>query len=181
MTIYLIRHAQSTFNAVYDPDQPDPMIFDAPITELGEQQARQTRNRVQHLDVERVIVSPLSRTLQTASLIFGARLPFHINAAVREQLTNSCDVGRSPTELSRDYPELDFGHLEECWWHNEAKDHRGISVESSETLQERADSFANFLRTTQVRSTAIVTHGNFIRALTGIQPDNCQIMEFDPT
>ena len=36
MTIYLIRHAQSAFNAVHDPNKPDPMIFDAPITELGE-------------------------------------------------------------------------------------------------------------------------------------------------
>ena len=38
MSIYLIRHAQSTFNALYGPNEPDPMIFDAPITELGESQ-----------------------------------------------------------------------------------------------------------------------------------------------
>ena len=30
MSIYLIRHAQSAFNAVYGPNKPDPMIFDAP-------------------------------------------------------------------------------------------------------------------------------------------------------
>ena len=30
VTIYLIRHAQSAFNAVHDdPNKPDPMIFDA--------------------------------------------------------------------------------------------------------------------------------------------------------
>ena len=35
MSIYLIRHAQSAFNAVHDPNKPDPMIFDAPITAVS--------------------------------------------------------------------------------------------------------------------------------------------------
>ena len=46
MTIFLIRHAQSQFNAVYDPDKPDPMLFDAPITELGQQQAIRARAEI---------------------------------------------------------------------------------------------------------------------------------------
>ena len=50
MSIYLIRHAQSAFNAVYGPNKPDPMIFDAPITELGETQAKQARREVEKLD-----------------------------------------------------------------------------------------------------------------------------------
>ena len=110
MTIYLIRHAQSAFNAVYDPNKPDPMIFDAPITALGETQAQQARSEVQQLDLINVIVSPFTRALQTAQLIFGNRLPFQINSEVREQLCNSCDVGSPPHELARDYPHLDFDH-----------------------------------------------------------------------
>ncbi len=92
MTIYLIRHAQSAFNAVHDPKKPDPMIFDAPITELGKTQARLARNEVEKLNIKSVIVSPFTRTLQTAQLIFEKSLPFQISAAVREQLCNSCDV-----------------------------------------------------------------------------------------
>jgi len=65
VTIYLIRHAQSAFNAVYDPNKPDPMIFDAPITALGETQAQQARSEVKQLDLTNVIVSPFTRTLQT--------------------------------------------------------------------------------------------------------------------
>ncbi len=180
MAIYLIRHAQSAFNAVYDPDAPDPMIFDAPITSLGEEQALQARNEIEQLELANVIVSPFTRTLQTASLIFGSRLPFQINAMVREQLCNSCDVGSPPHELARDYPHLDFDHLDDCWWHNGEKDHRGIPVEPHEVLQDRADNFAEFLKRERVHSTAIVTHGNFIRALTGIQPQNCEVIKFDP-
>ena len=56
MSIYLIRHAQSAFNAVYGPNKPDPMIFDAPITELGETQAKQARIEVEKLDIKQLIV-----------------------------------------------------------------------------------------------------------------------------
>jgi broad specificity phosphatase PhoE len=181
MSIYLIRHAQSEFNAVFDASKPDPMIFDAPLSKLGEQQAAETQSRIHHYDITDVIVSPLTRTLQTAALIFGNTRPFKINATVREQVSNSCDVGRSPQELAKDYPHLDFDHLDDCWWHNGEKDHRGISVEPHAVLMARADAFAMFLKENAVKSTAIVSHGNFIHALTGIQPENCQIIEFDPT
>lgn len=180
MTIYLIRHAQSAFNAVYDPNKPDPMIFDAPITALGEAQALQARNEIKQLKLDNVIVSPFTRTLQTAHLIFENRLPFQINATVREQLCNSCDVGSPPKELAQKYPHLDFDHLDDCWWHDGERDHRGISVEPHETLQERADTFAEFVKREGIHSTAIVSHGNFICALTGIQPQNCEVIKFDP-
>ena len=181
MTIYLIRHAQSAFNAVHDPLKPDPMIFDAPITKLGEVQAQQARRQIEKNDIKTVIVSPFKRTLQTAQLIFGNRLPFQISADVREQLCNSCDIGSTPNELSKIFPHFDFGHLDECWWHKGEKDHRGISVEPEEVLMKRASNFANHLKCENIHSTAIVSHGNFIRALTGIKPKNCEIIEFDPS
>ena len=170
MSIYLIRHAQSAFNAVYGPNKPDPMIFDAPITELGQTQAKQARREVEKLDIKNVIVSPFTRTLQTAQLIFENRLPLQINAAVREQLVNSCDVGSPPHKLAQDFPHLNFNHLDECWWHEGEKDYRGISVEPEEVLMERADRFVDYIKQESIHSTAIVSHGNFIRALTGIKP-----------
>ena len=105
------------------------MIFDAPITELGETQAKRARLEVEKFNIKNVIVSPFTRTLQTAQLIFGNNLPFQINAEVREQLVNSCDVGSPPHKLAEDFPHLNFNHLDECWWHEGEKDYRGISVE----------------------------------------------------
>jgi len=181
MTLYLIRHAQSQFNAAFSQDPTtDPMIFDSPLSEFGEQQARETREHVRQLNIDRIIVSPFTRFLQTASLIFGETRPFEINADVREQLIHSCDVGRPPHELAVDFPHLGFNHLEDCWWHDGEKDHNGIAVEPNEVLQQRADQYAAFLKAERYHSTAIVSHGNFIRALTGIQPENCQILEFNP-
>ena len=70
MSIYPIRHAQSAFNAVHDPNKPEnPMIIDVPITEPGETQAKQARKEVEKLDLKDVIVSPFTRTLQRAQLI----------------------------------------------------------------------------------------------------------------
>ena len=179
MSIYLIRHAQSTFNAVYGPNEPDPMIFDAPITELGETQAKRARLKVEKFNIKNVIVSPFTRTLQTAQLIFGNKLPFQINAEVREQLVNSCDVGSPPHKLAQDFPYLNFNHLDECWWHEGEKDYRGISVEPEEVLMERADRFVDYMKRECIQSTAVISHGNFIRALTGIKPQNCDIIKFE--
>ena len=43
---------------------------------------------------------------------------------------------------------------------------------------ERANGFADYIKRKSIHSTAIVSHGNFIRALTGIKPKNCEIVEF---
>ncbi len=180
MTIYLIRHAQSEFNALYEEGGEDPMIFDAPLSKLGEVQAAQLREIVGRLDISQVIASPLTRTLQTADIVFGDRFPVRVVADVREQVSNSCDIGRSPLELAAEFPHLDFDHLAERWWHDGEKDHRGISVEPEHILQKRADDFIAFAKKSRISSTAIVSHGNFIRALSGIKPDNCGIVPLDP-
>ena len=141
MTIFLIRHAQSQFNEVFVRDQPNPMIYDAPLSELGHRQGVATQIRVSQLDIRHVIVSPLRRTLQTTALLFGATRPVEVSADVRKQLNNSCDVGRAPSHLSVDYPHLDFDHLEDIWWHEGDLDSRGFAVEPDHVLQKRANGF----------------------------------------
>ncbi len=180
MSIYLIRHAQSEFNAVFSPGEPDPIIFDAPLSSLRQQQAVDARQHIGNLDIKSLIVSPLTRTLQTATLIFENAHPVTINADIREQLSFSGDVGSSPEKLANDYPHLDFAHLEDCWWYDGEKNEHGYAVEPHSSLQGRADQFTKFLMTSKTASTAIVTHGNFIHATTGIQPENCEIIKFDP-
>jgi len=181
VTIYLIRHAQSKFNAVFDLNRSkDPMIFDAPITELGERQALDVRDQVAQLGIKRIIVSPFTRALQTACLIFGETRPFEVHPEVREQVVHSCDVGRPPHELAGDFSHLEFSHLENHWWYKGENDQNGIPVEPDEVLKQRADAYATTLKSAPSRPTAIVSHGNFIRALSGIKPGNCEIIEYDP-
>jgi broad specificity phosphatase PhoE len=178
MTIYLVRHAQSTFNAVYDKTKSDPMIFDPPLTALGEMQVKQAQAEISQLDISQVIVSPLTRALQTADLMFGDTLPFHICPEVRERLFHSCDVGRAPSELATIFPHHDFAHLDTCWWHDGEIVSGGISVEPYEFFQRRADQFVEFLKRERVQSTAVVTHGWFIHSLTGSHIKNCEVLEY---
>lgn len=65
MTIYFVWHAQSSFNTAYDPNKPNPMILDRPITVLGESKAQQANREVKRLNLINVIFSPFTRTLQT--------------------------------------------------------------------------------------------------------------------
>ena len=75
MTVYVIRHDQSEFNAVHTEGDLDPMIFDAPLTKKGRIQAVKVRGQVMELGIQQVITSPLTRAIQTALTIFQDTKP----------------------------------------------------------------------------------------------------------
>ena len=113
----LIRHAESAWNEHFSASRIDVGLFDPPLTALGVEQARAAAERLRHEGVRRLISSPYRRTLQTATIIAAALdLPVSVDPIVRERCAFSCDQGSSPAELGAAWPELDFSHLEECWW-----------------------------------------------------------------
>jgi len=67
MQVYFMRHGQTNFNLQQlcndDPSQP------AFLTETGKQQALQAAEVLRHAPLERIIVSQLPRTRQTAEII----------------------------------------------------------------------------------------------------------------
>ncbi len=178
MTIYLIRHGQSEFNAAFT-GVGDPMIFDAPLTELGTAQARAARTEVAELGIEAVICSPLTRAIQTARLIFPDR-SIRVEAETREHLGHSCDVGVSPTALKASFPDMDFSHLPDIWWHQGPLNENGIPVEPQEVFAARMAQLATTLHALTTRPCAVVCHGHVIREMTGIDPANCDIVELKP-
>ncbi len=180
MAFYFIRHAQSEFNAIFKETRIDPIMYDSVLSPLGLKQAAGVKHHFADLNITRVIVSPFIRTLQTASQIFGDDYPFEVSHHVREQLSNSCDVGSHRDSLKEKYPHLDFSHLPDVWWHEGEKDERGLSVEPHEVLVRRTDAYLETLTPDTNGSTAIVTHGNFIHAITGEFTLNCEIMKIDP-
>ena len=117
MPVFLIRHGQSEFNAAYQGEDSDPMLYDAPLTDKGRQQAEAARALVVDLGIKQVITSPLTRAIQTALCLFDGIAPITVAAGHRELLIHSCDVGRHPADLQRDFPALSFSHLADCWWH----------------------------------------------------------------
>jgi broad specificity phosphatase PhoE len=98
-SVLLIRHGESTFNAAYRETGVDPLHLDARLTETGLAQVADARERLRHTPIDLVVVSPLTRALQTALGIFAdhpSRPTLLVEALHREHGFSSCDVGRAP-------------------------------------------------------------------------------------
>jgi len=115
--IYVIRHAESEANAAMDLDNPT-YYYDAKITVKGEEQAIKAREDLKKIQFDTYICSPLTRTMQTFSIIFPGKKPL-LDPLIREQLYHSCDVGRQPNILKKEFPEFDFSNLNKYWWNND--------------------------------------------------------------
>lgn len=181
--ILCIRHGESTFNAAYAGDGVDPMLFDAPLTPRGHEQVDQARRVLRDRPVDVVLTTPLTRALQTTLGLFAdhpSEPEIIVETLHRERLESSCDKGRPPIELSRDFPQVALDHLPVIWWHAEGEpDHRGIHVEPLEALLARIETFVTALKSRSEATIAVVGHGTFFYHLTGRWLNNCEIYEWD--
>ena len=68
--IYLIRHGESVANTqgIYQGQ-----TYDTPLSNVGWQQAGRLAERLDQVDLDRVIASPLQRTQMTAQVVVGNR------------------------------------------------------------------------------------------------------------
>ncbi|KAK3273442.1 hypothetical protein CYMTET_18315 [Cymbomonas tetramitiformis] len=202
-TVYLIRHGQSTFNAEYAKTEVDPFLFDAPLSQLGEVQVAELANSWEQRKgrealPEIVFASPLTRALQTAA---GGLAPLGVEVRVepllREHLTDSCDIGRTPVELAKEFPALSFSHLDEIWWYIDPEADEPLStvkacqdvfikygyMEPLRVLEARLDSLIDMLAARPECTIALVGHGDFMNALaeridpseTDLWLDNCEV------
>jgi len=175
MPVYLIRHGQSEFNAAFKHGQPDPILFDARLSPKGQDQADALREKVRELGIKQVISSPLTRALETALRAFDGLAPISVMDTHHEWLTHSCDRGRTPKELAKDFPTLDFNHLADRWWHDGPVNADNVPVEPETAFHARVGAFDALLAKAETRPVAIVGHGNYFRELIGYMLENCQI------
>jgi broad specificity phosphatase PhoE len=134
--LHLIRHAEGTHN-LNEEESKLPLHFDAKLTERGVAQCNQLAKRTRDLDVEAIVVSPLTRTLETSILSFphlyksnndDARgddgsassinanskktaVPFVAYEEWRETVNFLCDCRSSLTQLKQLYPNVCFNNL----------------------------------------------------------------------
>ena len=173
--IYLIRHAQSEANAASDLDDPT-FYYDAKITSLGKEQALIAHKKLKNINFDLKLCSPLTRTLQTFSIIFPKPientiiLPF-----VREHLDHSCDVGRQPAILKKEFSHFDFDEVKEFWWNNNIPiDNKAINFESIKDLDKRVKKFKNWINKRPEKKIALVSHGTFISRIINFFLFNCE-------
>ncbi|MFO1302494.1 MAG: histidine phosphatase family protein [Burkholderiales bacterium] len=178
-TILCIRHGESTFNAAWAASPTDPMHWDARLSARGREQVRQARASLAEHPVELVLVSPLTRAIETALGLFEdhpASPAVEVVPLLRERVENSCDVGRRPAELAAEFSRLSFAHMTDVWWHAEGEpDERGICVEPDARVQARVATFRQSLHARPERTIAVVGHGTFLRYLTGKSLANCEV------
>lgn len=154
------------------------MIFDAPLTDLGFAQAKESRKRFSELRITRVITSPLTRAIQTAKTIFDEIAPIEVRHGHHELLKYSGDVGRHPDELRLDFPDLSFDHLPPRWWHGHNTDDTDIQEEPMPFFQNRIAHFVAKLDEMDNEEIVIIGHGNAFQEITGFMLNNCEIHRY---
>lgn len=181
--IVCIRHGESTFNAAHRLGGGDPGLLDARLTPRGRAQAREARERLKGIPFELVVVSPLTRAIETTAILFGehpSRPRVLVEVLHRECQESSCDVGRAASEIAAEFPHLDVGHLPEVWWHAEPGcEVGGYPVEPRHLFDARVAAFREWLRARPERTIAVVGHGTFFYHLTGTFLENCATIELD--
>lgn len=169
--MHFIRHGQSHFNLAYDRFGCDPQIPDAGLTPQGFAQARQAARQMAGKGIRRIISSPYTRALQTASVLaeeFG--VPVFVEPLAGERCLYSCDIGTPTSLLRAQWVHLDFSGIEaENWW-------PGLN-ESHAALTQRIENFTQkWGREAEADTTVVVSHWYFLSAMTGRSLDNCEIV-----
>jgi len=180
--VHFVRHGQGQHNVAflnsatrcdcYDGNIPfeerncpyvQPAVLDARLTELGEQQAVSLQAKAAATKSTLVLVSPLQRTLQTATLAFASISPPPLLLAyeeLREQIgTHICDKRRNRSVAAAQFPHVDFSLIEETdtrWT---------IERESKAGIADRAELFLAFLFARPEENLTVVGHSAFLLTL----------------
>ncbi len=171
----LLRHGQSEFNLHFAATRRDPGIIDPALTDLGHVQAQDAARQLADQGIQRIIVSPYTRALQTARPVAAALgVKLTVDPIVRERYAFACDVGTCRTALQRDWPSHDFSGIEDVWWPSEEEPEAGIVDRAARF---RADLAARH----DWANTLVISHWGFILSMTGQSVANGQWLRCDPT
>lgn len=160
MIVHLVRHGQS-YNTHRAPDEPYPA--NPPLTPIGVQQAERVADRLARLGIDRLVSSPMLRSVETASIVARAiGRPIEVLAACHEHRKQDGYMCFGAREILARYPDLvvgdDFGPDE--WLYGEETVERAI---------QRADLVLDWICQQAVadrwRQVAVVTHGAITRVV----------------
>lgn len=168
----LMRHGQSEFNVVYSATRTDPGIEDPALTEDGRAQAVEAATVLSERapSINRIIASPYTRALQTAHIIADVLgLSISVDPLVRERFAWTCDVGTPASDLTPRWPAVDFPPLAERWWSEEKETHDDVRVRAKDFHKIMVDDPSH-------PETLVVSHWGFIRAMTGLELTNAQMV-----
>ena len=168
--IYCIRHGLAYHNvkALEIGSQAYTLeeCFDSPLVEKGLEQAQELGQEWDELStIQKVFVSPLTRTLQTSQGIFKNHSEVKIIALdqIKEfpQGIEICNKRREKQELQEMFPNIDFSQLDsesdEMW--------RTERVENIDELKHRVKDFKEFLKSLEETEIAVVSHSAILNQI----------------
>ena len=143
--IYLVRHGQTDWNL----ENRIQGHLDMPLNDTGRNEAKQCREKLASVKIDRIIASDLSRAKETANIINESlSLPITYDARLRE--LNMGDLqGRIATDISK-----------ECWDLVNYEPHK-IHAESLTDFFERIKSFFDEINAKE--NVLVVGHGGTVR------------------
>lgn len=114
--VTLIRHAQSRFNQAqlergFESVMFLPELIDAELTELGIKQTQEVGKQLKHKHYDVVFVSPLTRTLQTATYVFEENVgkpKFVAVPHLHEMLVSAGEIGGDYHKKKKIFNHVDF-------------------------------------------------------------------------
>ena len=163
-TLHLIRHGHSLHNELFHKIGVKafriPQTIDSPLTGEGHLQSIELgQSWSKKSEIELVLVSPLTRCLETCMNIFGdTNIPMISLEFLREYPIgeDTCNKRSSLTLLKNKFPKVQF-HLEsdqDTLW---TQDYR----ESIDELEQRLDIMIKYLHGRSEKNIAIVGHSSY--------------------
>ncbi|KAI0600786.1 histidine phosphatase superfamily, partial [Biscogniauxia sp. FL1348] len=160
--VILVRHAEALHNINDDWELHDPAL-----SEKGIEQCRILAEDLQRdfpftADECRIVVSPLTRTLQTVHYALpwlrDQGVPVEVRAEWQEWTDNPCDIGSDPTSIKKDWPDFDFSELDPIY-----PQKVGLYGASPEALQKRSSFARRWLSERPEKCIIVVTHSGFLK------------------
>ena len=175
----LIRHGQGEHNPRKNPLALSYVrhVFkrDARLTGKGRKQAGALQPGMLWMPFELIVVSPLSRTIETATAAFeGHATPKRLNHLLCERATMPADQGTPKAELLRKHPQLaewqGWDELPDEFWPP-----RSLKT-AEEEVAARIVEFKRWLLQRPETCFALVGHSAYFRTMTGMERklDNCE-------
>ena len=153
--LYLIRHGETEQNKT-------GVLMgstDTPLNDHGRLQAASLRERINALEVDSIFASPLSRAVETATLVFGEQARIVTDTSLQEYHFGEWE-GMHFSDISKQYPEV--------WrmWLTDWEQTRIPGAEPFAAFKVRVISMVEeIVRNHPGRRVAVVSHGGCIRSI----------------
>jgi broad specificity phosphatase PhoE len=184
--VHFVRHAEgfhNAANAAMGNDEPstcaeaggldtERKLWDARLTDKGKSQCQSLHQELDKKrsegtwhDPELIVVSPLTRTLETALLCFGPATedgtPWLVHELCRERWGKyTCDGRRPISEIRQEFPScIDF----DSHCHVENDESWTPERESDEHCHERGLRFVKWLCARPEQNIVVVSHSSFLK------------------